>query len=549
MDSGSKQYLYYLSDQDRALLSGKLGNIEHEKVQKILNNRTKGSCFGMSATSILQAYGFFKASDLVEGVDNIGAITSKNITDDVKSAINYYQMLQFTKPFTQRVHNTERMAEDVKLKMLIDSVKAGKPTLICYNYDMADGTKAGHAVVAYGIRTNTKHILYMSANESKQFDTEILIYDNNYTTPSEIYNLFVNTSTWEWCIQMTEKQEELKDLAIMNLSNHRNGNIALIADDTELLNYHGKFDGNETYQYDENAPYYASMNMRQMATNYKVSVARDPYDGTFNDDGDDGDIRMSANFFGDDDENEIVSSMNCDNCYHIELTNPRPVDISMEYQYCLLGAAAEGAKVVTVSPKARISCEQSTGTYELSMVIDEGYHETDWYKIDVMGSNAGDILLTNYPEGKGWLLKADSLKNVGVAVSNRAVSADAHFSTDYNEVLIYEIDPQTIGIAVDTDSDGTFETEVQKSEASSVMTGDLDGDGEVTATDAQIVLVAYTEALASGKQELTGDSFTAADVDLDGEITAADAQYILIYFVQKNVVGDPKDWDELIQPK
>ncbi len=78
------------------------------------------------------------------------------------------------------------------------------------------------------------------------------------------------------------------------------------------------------------------------------------------------------------------------------------------------------------------------------------------------------------------------------------------------------------------------------------LTGDLDGDGEITASDAQNLLAAYAEALASGKTSLTDVQKTACDIDKDGDITAADAQYILIYYTENVVAGNLVSWDELL---
>ena len=60
------------------------------------------------------------------------------------------------------------------------------------------------------------------------------------------------------------------------------------------------------------------------------------------------------------------------------------------------------------------------------------------------------------------------------------------------------------------------------------MYGDLDGDEEVNAKDALLVLKA-----AVGKIELTEDQFTAADVTADGDVNARDALDILKYAVGK----------------
>ena len=47
-----------------------------------------------------------------------------------------------------------------------------------------------------------------------------------------------------------------------------------------------------------------------------------------------------------------------------------------------------------------------------------------------------------------------------VKVSSKYDSADTKFSTTYKSALIYEIDKNTVGIAVDTDNNGTYETTI-----------------------------------------------------------------------------------------
>ena len=81
--------------------------------------------------------------------------------------------------------------------------------------------------------------------------------------------------------------------------------------------------------------------------------------------------------------------------------------------------------------------------------------------------------------------------------------------------------------------------------AAPTLTGDFDGDGELTAEDAQNVLTAYTEALTGGQSALTDTQKTACDIDGDGELTSADAQFILIYYTENNVTGNPVSWDDL----
>ncbi len=80
--------------------------------------------------------------------------------------------------------------------------------------------------------------------------------------------------------------------------------------------------------------------------------------------------------------------------------------------------------------------------------------------------------------------------------------------------------------------------------------GDIDGDGEITAIDAQYVLVAYAASNVdeSGSTGLSDVEFAAADVDGDGVVTAIDAHYILVYYATSNITEDgTANWDDILK--
>jgi len=60
-----------------------------------------------------------------------------------------------------------------------------------------------------------------------------------------------------------------------------------------------------------------------------------------------------------------------------------------------------------------------------------------------------------------------------------------------------------------------------------VIYGDVNGDGDVNAADASLVLQHFVGSITP----FTGNVFLAADVNNDGDVNAADASLILQYFV------------------
>lgn len=77
------------------------------------------------------------------------------------------------------------------------------------------------------------------------------------------------------------------------------------------------------------------------------------------------------------------------------------------------------------------------------------------------------------------------------------------------------------------------------------LRGDVDGDGEVTAADAQFALLAYSDIISGEETGLTAKQMLAADVTGDGILSADDSQFILIYYIN-TVTGNTVIWDDLI---
>ncbi len=80
------------------------------------------------------------------------------------------------------------------------------------------------------------------------------------------------------------------------------------------------------------------------------------------------------------------------------------------------------------------------------------------------------------------------------------------------------------------------------------LLGDVDRNGEVSSSDAQLVLWHYVDTMA-GKQGRFGEELYAiADVDADGVISVMDAQNILKYYVNNTVSKKNVSWDEILHP-
>ena len=510
---------------------GSLSNTERKRVQSELM-QWKGSCWGMSSTAILVGQGVIDAGQLAQGIKCLSSVNSGNLSEQTQILINCYQMIQFTKPVSQRIRRFQKDYagnDKAKSDLLIQTVEAGKPTLLCYTYKDSDKNCYGHAVVAYDVEPlgiQTIPLEYAEGTEYFAADKRILIYNPNEdpNLKTDMYNMYINSDTGEWLIKMTNDEAEYGQKAIRSkgISGTQRqaylGEIGFICNDPEILNYRGPVNGTDTLAeldgeelYEDG--YYAEMRVLRPTGESQINQApSDPYDGGFHAENDKNSILYTANFFGENDPGHLTAVVYGDRCYYVSARKAQKLELDMEYEHCLLEASAETATRITVSPASRLDCENVSGEYRLSMVQDEGYHPTDWYQLTVTGTDGGHVQLTPEETG-GWLLKGDSLKNVTVSVSNEDNEASVTFSTPYKAVHIYEIDETTVGIRADAE-DGTGRLIAQTVHP---LSGDLDADRSLSMADAVRLarLIAETES----------DDFTAdenADVDEDGLITVFD---------------------------
>ena len=76
--------------------------------------------------------------------------------------------------------------------------------------------------------------------------------------------------------------------------------------------------------------------------------------------------------------------------------------------------------------------------------------------------------------------------------------------------------------------------------------GDFDSDGEISAKDAMNIIQIAADVLVGNEPDATEEQLRAADTDGDGEVTALDAQYTLIYFLENTVLNNEVDWPDII---
>ncbi|MBR3446699.1 MAG: leucine-rich repeat protein [Oscillospiraceae bacterium] len=90
-------------------------------------------------------------------------------------------------------------------------------------------------------------------------------------------------------------------------------------------------------------------------------------------------------------------------------------------------------------------------------------------------------------------------------------------------------------------------TTTTKNPYTSYITGDVNGDGQISVDDAQLALKEYTEVLSGKKGVLSAKQRDAADIDANGKVTVEDVQIILKYYTERYVAGKKIDWADLLK--
>ncbi|WP_295091663.1 hypothetical protein [Ruminococcus sp.] len=431
---------YYMSDEYWDKLMDGLKNTEKERIiDGVKNAQWAGSCYGMAATSVLASRGVMNPSNWQSNAASLHDIAGPP-SDDVKSLINYYFALQFTDYTNQRMALAVSGLEPLKLLKLINCIQDGSPALLCFYGYFNRMYLAGHAVVAYDVEFGTY------VKNGKKYNGKILIYDNNSVDYDEDYCLYFSTTNGSWAIPAYELSSDYDDY------------LGLATDDIDLINYHGYIDGSEESSFSN---YIATLQSAPL--NGRYTIAKESNENVYYDNStsSDDDITMYPALADYDFKNNSIMFALNDSAasYVFDLQNPEQLALAMSYENSLLNVNASSGSEAKFSPADSVSVSGDNTDYDLRIVLNDEYKVTDWYSFSVKGSGVNDATLQK--KENGYILEASNLKDVTACAYNDDAKADVTFSTDYTKVYLFEKDENTIGIAVDTDNNGSFETEIQ----------------------------------------------------------------------------------------
>ena len=490
---------YFMLDSYHDKLMDGLTIAEKDYVNELLDSKWKGSCYGMAITSILAADDILNPSDWQDGANFLSDIDGPP-SQDVESLINYYMALQATDVIQNKIKNFLYLTEKEKLQVLIDCLEDDSPTLLAFR-------NTGHAVVAYDLQYGTYSI------KGNAYNGKVLIYDNNDKTFGDAYCLYFNSSKGTWCIPHYSDANKL----------------ILVSDDINLINHHGYINGSNA-PVESTDSFIASLQSDPLKSDYSITKIdldsnNDYVFSATNPD----EIKEYSDLFDDNEnpQNLKFAMKDASKGYALKLATTEAVDLSMRYENSIFDVTGSNGNIAVFDPSGYVSLEGSDTTYNFNMIYNDGYHTTDWYSFQVDGNHV-DAANMKQTEN-GYVLHADSLNNVTAQAYNDNATAKVTFSTDYTDVLLYEIDEETIGVAVDTNGDGTYETTIAKSDNTSedtVAYGDVNTDNVVDLRDT-IVLNKYLANII----QFSDVQMANADCYKDGNLDEKDASTLMQFVI------------------
>lgn len=433
-------YRKQISSSYQTLLKNHLTNSEYQTVFIGTNGRKAkldetwgGSCYGMSALMLLASNGLLPYSKYQSNATSIHTFSAPKSNTHVSSLITYYHMLQFKQPI-QNIYRTSYYQYE-RIETLIKELNKHESVII----GLSQGT-FGHAVLALGYERGKW------SYDGTIYNLKIRICDpNSANQKNSNYYMYAVEGWFYWVIPQYD------------VGFNYGGYIDLVSGDPGLINNGGLISGTT---YKGSTGYSASLEAYSAASNRTVSKTSSQLTNNKT-------VRSTAandivetkfhSYSGtDQDSTDGYVLQDEDSAYKITQSSAQKLSADLTYENCLLGASSDKGTQAVFDKDGYVSVSGKNAGYSLSMTFDVDY-PTDWFNCTVSGT-ASDASLKKTMNG--WIVSADNLNNVNVKVYNKNDSAGISFSTKYKSALIYEIDKNTVGIAVDTDNNGTYETTI-----------------------------------------------------------------------------------------
>ena len=503
-----------------------------DKTPAWLDDHFNGSCYGMSSTTLLAREGYFPFSTYQPGAGTLhdldypakNSLTYPDEKYNLSSLITYYQMLQVKDATQQKYRTYPKRSHGENIKEIISLLDTNNTVVIGFK----KAGWGGHAILGIGYEYGdyTKHDI--------SYQGRIKICDpNKATNDDENYYIYFNTTTYDWEIPAYDNMGS-KYGAVFNYS----------SGDIDLINQGGYLSGTNSSTVTN---YIARINAYAISDERSVTKVQESNGHYAMMNNAPGDIEEEYEYIlGSESEGVLGYNLYDSNAsYKVTQNKTDPMELSITYDNCFMSGSSEAGRSVTFDKSGCVEVRGEKSDYSMSITSNDEC-PTDWFTVKVKGDNSEYVSLSKGTDG--WIISGDNLENVNVFANNKYNEAETVFTTMYDSALIYEIDQNTIGVAIDADGNGTYETTIVPEpeqrpsdtdtgtdtdpDKPTVKKGDVNKDGKVTAKDSMLI-----QRYAIHLAKLDDDQLIAADINGDNRVTNKDALSILRHTIGYKIEG------------
>lgn len=513
---------YHISDEYKKIYE-KLDNKSYESIKNRTqikpgeNGKWSGSCYGLACMEILVKSGKISPGSIHDGAESLYQIPIPKDNEEVESLINFYHLQQFTDYGEKKLSSiASRTSAEERVNQVIAAAEKAQeskmPALLVFDYSKNKSSQSmeAHAVVIFGIEYGEWSI----GSSGVTYDSRILISDSNTFGFNDDCCMYFDSKTHEWEIPYYNKGMDY--CSSRKKGKEKTAQIKYVTDDTDFMDFMRLSEKLPNNTIDTDIPACANISINSATSNIGEISYYGKSTGGINA-SEEVELIYHGGAIGEttdtEKSKETVNALllNVDASYEYDSRGISDFDTILDYPESKLGADVTNGSFAVYVPDKSVSFEGENSSYNLSMVLNEGYHPTEWYKIEVSGDEAdtGEITVAE----DGYVFKSDSLKNgISIKASNRTSEANLGLYATADKIFIYQLSDDRIGIKLDTNNDGIFETKYTPS-----YLGDANYDNVVSIADA-VRLQKYL----LNEESIDKKEHIALDMNMDGTVDVFD---------------------------
>ncbi len=445
-----KDYNYHISDEYFNMLANGMSNTVWTQLNNKRNATWGGSCYGMSCVVSLTKNGNLTPSNYKSRAKVAHDLNKPVDNKKVENLVNFYQLMCQLPDWQDiiKTFSNSSVEESTVLRDLVSEVRkvqnGGLPVVICYSWrtnelDENNNHKGGgHAVIGYELAEVSEQI------NDVTYRYRVSICDPNKSAYSYLY-ISSDFKNWQypgglnttgdgnndsvWIENGVEHKTLYAAISTLNLIDLINPETG--TNRTIMKNYNSNFISS-----------YSSPNFYVLDETGNRADSQSLYSA---------DGSNLYTYLANGNTFRVIPEVeNEDICCSLVLSNSS-VDIN-----------ASNVNSLSVKSNGEVSFSGNDSNCNLSLTLNDEILPLNYFRLNISGDNINSY--STSVTSDGVVLAGDNLSNTTVVATNRSQSAKVTIATDETSVMLRDVDEDTIGVYVDQDHNGSYETEIAQSE-------------------------------------------------------------------------------------